>query len=151
MAYQDILQTRNFIGGVWMSSENKMAVYDKYSQDLISEIYLADQTQIDVAIQSALAISKVFRKFSMERRIGIMEKLYEQLQIQAEAFAQLIASEGGKPISYARSEVSRALDNLKTGIREAYLFAGEQIPMDYLNGKNKTAYTIWQPLGIVLG
>jgi len=151
MAYQDILQKKNFIGGEWMSSNNKMAVYDKYSQRLIAEIDLADQAQINLAIQKALAVSKVFKKFSMERRIGIIEKLYTQLQAKAEDFAQLIAAEGGKPISYARSEVYRALDNLKTGIREAYLFTGEQIPIDYLNGKNKTAYTIRQPLGIVLG
>jgi len=43
------------------------------------------------------------------------------------------------------------LDNIKTGIRECLLFTGTQVPIDYLNGKNKTAYTIRQAIGPVLG
>ncbi len=63
----------------------------------------------------------------------------------------LIAREAGKPIGYARNEVVRALDNIATGIRETLNFTGETVPMDYLNGKGRTAYTVRVPYGPVLG
>jgi len=149
--YKAILQTQNYIDGTFLQSDKKVAVYDKYLQELIANIPMADQNQVALAIQSAYQAFPVFKEFSAEKRAHILEQLYNQLNDLSEAFAQLIAAEGGKPISYARSEVQRALDNIQTGIRETLTFSGKQVAIDYLNGKNKTAYTIRKPAGVVLG
>ena len=146
-----IIQTKNYINGAFVSAKEYLDVYDKHSQELLAKVSMANENDIEETIQSAYNAFAVFKQYSAEKRAGILQSLYEQLNTLSEEFAQLIAAEGGKPISYARSEVSRALDNIQTGIRETLNFAGEQIPMDYLNGKNKTAYTIRQPLGVVLG
>jgi glyceraldehyde-3-phosphate dehydrogenase (NADP+) len=146
-----IIQTKNYINGAFVSAKEYLDVYDKYSQKLLAKVSMANENDIEETIQSAYNAFAVFKQYSAEKRAGILQSLYEQLNTLSEEFAQLIAAEGGKPISYARSEVSRALDNIQTGIRETLNFTGEQVPMDYLNGKNKTAYTIRQPLGVVLG
>ncbi len=151
MPYTEILQTKNYIKGQFMDAEAYLSVYNKYDQKLIAKVPVATPNQVEEALQSVHKVFPVFKKFSAEKRAGILQDLYDMLQAQSEAFAFLIAAEGGKPISYARSEVSRALDNIKTGIRECLVFSGEQVPMDYLNGKNKIAYTIRQPLGPILG
>ena len=151
MQYKDILQTANYINGVFVSSSDFLSIHNKYSQEIIAKIPIADALQVEEAMASAEASFHIFRQFSAEKRAEILEDLYAALLQSQEAFAQLIAVEGGKPISYARSEVMRALDNIKTGIRECLLFTGSQVPIDYLNGKNKTAYTIRQAMGPVLG
>ncbi len=151
MMYKSILQSNNYINGTYQKSDLKLAVYDKYTQSLLTEVSMASSEQIEEAMQVATSVFPIFRKYPAEKRAEILESLYKQLDEKSEIFAQLIAAEGGKPISYARSEVQRALDNIQTGIRETLHFSGEMVPIDYLNGKNKTAYTIRQPLGVVLG
>jgi len=138
--YKAILQTQNYIDGTFLQSDT-----------LIANIPMADHNQVALAIQSAYNALPVFREFSAEKRAQILIELYDQLNDLIEEFAQLIAAEGGKPISYARTEVQRALDNIQTGIRETLAFSGKRVPIDYLNGKNKTAYTIRKPAGVVLG
>ncbi len=141
----------NYINGTWHSSDDRLKVFHKYSQELLAEISLANSRQVENAIQASVKAFEIFKNYSAEKRANILENLYIKLEEQAEEFARLIAAEGGKPISYARSEVSRALDNLRTGIREIFSFSGKQIPMDYLNGTGKLAYTLRVPIGPIVG
>ncbi len=148
---QSILSASNFINGKFVSSAQTHSVFQKFSGERIAEISVASELQIEHALDRAYQTFPIFKRFSSEKRADILQQLYDLLLKQKEAFAQLIAAEAGKPISYARSEVNRALDNLQTGVRTTLTYAGKQIPMDYLNGKGKTAYTIRQALGVVLG
>ena len=148
---QSIVTSHNYINGKFVTSAQMHSVFQKYTGELLAKIPVATESQVEEAIQNAQKTFPVIKNFSAEKRAQILWSLYEQLHDRKEYFARLIAAEAGKPISYARSEVNRALDNLQTGIRAALQFAGKQIPMDYLNGKGKTAYTIRQALGPVLG
>ena len=150
MKYRNIIQTQNYINGKFVSHTTKLPVYNKYSQELLAEIPLANAHQIKDAITSNASAFQIMRNYSAGKRAEFLETIYQKLSEKKEAFAELIALEGGKPISYARSEVMRGLDNIKTGIRETYQFSGEIVPIDYLNGQGKTAYTIRKPLGAVL-
>jgi len=148
---KSIINTNNYINGQFVSSLDTLKVYQKYTGKVLAEVSMATALQVEEAISGAYDAFPVFKFFSAEKRVDILQHIYNRLHEQKEDFAHLIAAEGGKPLSYAASEVNRALDNLATGIRETYRFSGTQIPMDYLNGKGKTAYTIRQPLGVVLG
>jgi len=151
MQFESILSSKNYINGEFLSSEQLFPINQKYTGDIIANIPLADASQVKLALEAVTKSFPVFSGFSAEKRANILEDLYAQLKANKEEFAQLIAAEAGKPITYARSEVTRALDNIKTGIRATYQFSGNIVPMDYLNGKGKTAYTLQQPVGPVLG
>jgi len=151
MDYQTLLPVQNYINGEFHQSELNFPVMEKYTGQVLAEIPVADEIQVNLAIQSNVESFKIFKEFSAEKRANILRDLHRLLQQQADEYASLIAAEAGKPISYAKSEVNRALDNLQTGIRATLEFAGQQIPMDYLNGKGKTAYTIRKAAGPVLG
>ncbi len=141
----------NYINGEFLNAPKQWPVYHKYTGELLGKVALATDKQVEKAIQSSQDSFKTFRYFSAGKRAVILENLYKQLKELTDTFAHLIAAEAGKPITYAYSEVHRALDNIKTGIRMTYEFDGNKVPMDYLNGQGKTAYTIRQPVGPVLG
>ncbi len=151
MFKSDLINPYNYINGQFVAGDEYLSVYNKYTGELIGNIAIANQDQVEKALQSSDDSFKITKGFSAEKKASILENLYRLLQEQANDFAYLIAAEAGKPISYAYSEVHRALDNLKTGIRMTYEFDGQKIAMDYLNGKGKTAYTIRQAIGPVLG
>ncbi len=142
---------KNFINGKFVDNNDKLPVYQKFSGELLAEVPIATPLQVEEAIASATESFHVFKHFSTEKRAGILKELYGLLKENSGKFSRIIAAEGGKPISYARSEVNRALDNIETGIRATLEFTGRQVPMDYLNGKGKTAYTLRFPIGPVLG
>jgi len=142
---------KNYINGQFISSPQKLPVYQKFTGELLAEIPVATAQQVEDALQSAEKSFTILKQFSAEKRSEILSQLYDLLKNEGGYFARLIAAEAGKPISYAQSEVTRALDNLKTGIRLSLTFKGRQVAMDYLNGKGKTAYTIRQATGPVLG
>jgi len=150
-SYQKIINTKNYINGQFVTAASALPVYQKYTQELLAELSLADKNHVEEAIASAFHSFSIFRKFPAEKRAGILQDLYDSVKQNKDELAFLIAAEAGKPLDYAKSEVNRALDNIKTGIRATLTYAGKMIPMDYLNGKGKTAYTIREPLGPVLG
>ncbi len=134
-----------------VTGKRKLPVYDKYSGELLDEIFLAGHEEWEKAVERSVKAFHTFRHSSAEFRAGILEMLRDGIAKRKDAFAVLIAREAGKPLEYARNEVRRAIDNLETGIRETLNFKGEMVPMDYLNGKGKTAYTLRVPYGPVLG
>ncbi len=145
------ISIKNLIDGQRTGGNKILPVLDKYTGELLAEAPLADENQVARAVESAEKAFKHFRFSSAEKRAGILQSLYDGIEAHAELFTELIVKEAGKPLSYAKNEIRRALDNLKTGIRETLNFAGEMVPMDYLNGKGKTAYTLRVPYGPVLG
>ena len=151
MEFKNIISPYNYINGRFQTASKYHPVYQKYTGELLAEVPIANSKQVESALIASHKSFPVFKQFSAERKAVILEKIYDGLNIKKEYFARLIAAEGGKPITYARSEVNRALDNLQTGIRVTYEFSGKVVPMDYLNGKGKTAYTIRQAAGPVLG
>ena len=140
-----------FIANQTVSGKEKSAVHDKYSGDLLDEIELAGAEEWEQAVIAAQNAFDKFKHSSSEFRAGILDAIRQGISKHKNSFTELITREAGKPLEYAKSEVRRALDNLTTGIRETLNFRGETVPMDYLNGKGKTAYTLRIPYGPVLG
>lgn len=144
-------EMQNLVAGRLTDAPQRAGIHDKYSGELIGSMPLATDEQWETAIVSAVKAFESYRHFSAERRAGILQALYDGIAARQDEFVRLIVAEAGKPLGYARSEVRRALDNLSTGIRATLDYAGRMVPMDYLNGKGKTAYTLRVPYGPVLG
>jgi glyceraldehyde-3-phosphate dehydrogenase (NADP+) len=145
-----IIRNKNFINGEWhQSAEKKLKVVNKYNQELISEVNMASEEQVELAITSAKKSFDIMKSLSIGERVSFLDKLRYELKNKEEDFINLIIAETGKPRGYAKMEIQRCLDTLETASREAYSFAGEVIPIDYSNGTGKTAFTKRVPIGIV--
>jgi acyl-CoA reductase-like NAD-dependent aldehyde dehydrogenase len=87
-----------------------------------------------------------------DQRIAILQKLSKLVAAEAEDFALLIAREGGKPLTDARIEVTRAIDGIALAAKELlHVMRGEEIPMGHTEAtRGRTAFTSCEPIGLVL-
>jgi glyceraldehyde-3-phosphate dehydrogenase (NADP+) len=147
--YTDIINKQALINGnlVFGKHEKSLTVSDKYSGASLADIPLISAEQMEEALQSATQASAALRKMSAGAKSKGLQALADLLRKDAEAYAQLIAAEAGKPIGYARNEIARCLVTLETAVGEALRFSGEVVPIDYNNGEGKTAFTKRFPVG----
>lgn len=83
-----------------------------------------------------------------ELRSRALNAVARQIQAATEDWAQLIASEGGKPLQDARIEVARAVVTLELCAEEALAPRETVLPMQRTAAaRGKTAVTIPRPLG----
>jgi acyl-CoA reductase-like NAD-dependent aldehyde dehydrogenase len=83
-------------------------------------------------------------------RIAILRRLARLVERDFEFFALLIAREGGKPLTDARIEVTRAVNGVEGAASELEHLAGAEIPMGLTPASaNRLAFTTREPIGVV--
>ncbi|RMG57112.1 MAG: aldehyde dehydrogenase family protein [Bacteroidetes bacterium] len=148
--YTSLIRGELYIAGQWRPGRGgRLPVHDKYHQTLLGEVSLADGADMEAAIAASVRGFETYRIWPAGRRQAVLETLAERLEAQQEAFAQLICAEAGKPIGYARGEVTRGLLTLRTAAAEAVRMAGEVVNIDYGVGIGRTAFTRRVPVGPV--
>jgi acyl-CoA reductase-like NAD-dependent aldehyde dehydrogenase len=149
---RDILQARSFINNEWIghSTTNVLSVTNKFDQNIIATIPYADASEVQFAISNSVQAFQSFSKYSAKERHDLLLKIRDGLQLEKEKFINLIVSEAGKPIDYARAEIERSSMVLQLAAEEAMRIAGEVVSMDYGIGAGKSAFTKRIPIGPVL-
>ena len=144
--------SKSFIHNEWIGNDEKnvIVVKDKYTQKEIAHINCANKAEIEKAIESSVDGFNRYKKLNVQERAEILLKMHDELSNQKEEFAQLMVLEAGKPIDLARAEIERSLGILQACNRLVYDLSGEMVPMNFLNGVGKTAYTKMIPVGPVL-
>src|SRR5215831_12512231 len=83
-------------------------------------------------------------------RMAVLHKLAGLVEKQREAFATLIAREGGKPYTDALVETDRAIDGIRNAADLLRARGGVEIPMGLTPAsENRRAWTIKEPIGVV--
>lgn len=143
--------SHNFVNNQWLADGdgNFLEVLHKYNGEQIGKIPQASEAQMEAAIVGANKAFETTRKWSAGKRAEMMQKLHERLASEKERFIQLIIDEGGKPRSYATTEIDRCLSTLGIAIEECTRYGGEVVPMDFANGEGKTAFTKRFPIGVI--
>lgn len=109
--------------------------------------------QLSAADEIALLCSKLpaaqedFKTHSARQRADWLRALASKVITEADVLAQLIASEGGKPLKDARIEVTRAAETFELCAHEAITSAR---PSEKIALKGKQLYTFREPIGPVL-
>lgn len=84
------------------------------------------------------------------QRLAVLERLCGLMAPRIDELALLIAREGGKPLTDARTEALRALDGVKDAMAHLRTAAGEEIPMGLSPAADgRWAFTIREPIGVV--
>jgi acyl-CoA reductase-like NAD-dependent aldehyde dehydrogenase len=140
-----------FINGKYLVAQTYYPLYSPYSGSQIAEVAFANQAEIDKALQAAEQAKKRMATMPLHERATILERFVELLKENEEHCAELIALESAKPIKVAKGEVTRTIMTYKLAAEEARRIHGETIPMDAVpGGEGRIAYTIRQPLGVVV-
>lgn len=149
---RDILQARSFINNEWVghSTTNILSVTNKFDQNIIATIPYADKSEVQFAIANSVQAFQTYSQFTSLERHDLLLKIKDGLVLEKEKFINLIVSEAGKPIDYARAEIERSISVLQTSAEEALRMHGESVPMDFGVGVGKTAITKRFPIGPIL-
>ncbi|MBC7538860.1 MAG: aldehyde dehydrogenase family protein [Bacteriovorax sp.] len=149
---RDILQARSFINNEWIghSTTNVLSVTNKFDLNVIATIPYADASEVQFAISNSVQGFQTYSKYSAKERHDFLLKIRDGLQLEREKFINLIVSEAGKPVDYAKAEIERSLMVLQLAAEEAMRISGEVVAMDYGIGAGKSAFTKRVPIGPVL-
>lgn len=131
--------------------QKTMQVFNAFDRQLITEIPTDDAHTLEAKLS---LLTQTFRDrpnwLKPHQRIKILKNTARLLETQIEKFGKLIAQEGGKPLTDALVEATRAVDGLYDAAEELRNFGGQEIPMGLTPASNnRWAFTIKEPIGVV--
>lgn len=140
------------IAGKWLKTGEAIEVHSPYDDALVAVVHRAGPSDIEKAIEMAVAAFEETRHLPAWRRAEILEAVSAGIADKREAFARTIALEAGKPIRTARAEVDRAVFTFKIAAEEAKRIGGDLISLDWIPGIEGRIGQVWRvPLGPVVG
>jgi acyl-CoA reductase-like NAD-dependent aldehyde dehydrogenase len=141
-----------FIDGAWVTTVEKLAVVSPWSGEVVGQVSLAGPGEWDAAIAAAVRAAVTLRKMSSQERRQALEALMRGVKERQGELIQTIVAEGGKPITYARGEISRGIMTLAIAAGEAERLGGEVLPLDLTKSSaGRWGITRRFPVGPVLG
>jgi len=85
------------------------------------------------------------------KRVEILKNTIQIMQKNENELIKLCASEGGKPLMDSTVEVQRGINGIELAIEAMSNMGGKEIPMGHtLSSQNRIAYTMHEPIGVVL-
>ena len=114
--------------------------------------------EADTDVGAARKLDMAWRRFKdknqhlpLHERIEILERLVTLMERDADAFAATIAQDGGKPLSDAQVETSRAIAGVRMAIQAAGEHRGRVIPLGHqASSSGRLSFTQKYPRGVVL-
>jgi len=137
-----------WIAGKWIETAEQTDVLNKYTGNKMASVSVATKEHIQAAVASAKQAMQQL-PLSAEQRFTILSKTSQILLERQEAFAQIIAEEGGKPFKEAFTEVGRAARTFLVAAEEAKRIHGEMVPIATADPVSKLAFTLRTPIGVV--
>ncbi len=127
MAYRD---TQLLIDGVWQDAADgrTIPVLNPATGEEIGRIAHAGQADLDKALAAAEKGFKVWRDLTPAQRSVIMRKAAGLMRERADAIAELLTQEQGKPLAEARIEAMAAGDMIEWFAEEGFRVYGRLVP-----------------------
>ena len=118
-----------------------------YTQELLDEYPLDDDSGIDQAIKQAALAFGSWKKISFSERGTVLRNVAAIMRRDLQKLATLITHEMGKIVGEARSEVEKCAVTAEYYAEHAEKFLKDEIP----EAGYKRSLIMYQPLGVVLG
>ena len=126
-------------------------VVQAYDRTLVREVPGDDAGMLETKLATAARTLRARDAWLKPHQRGaILQRAAGLLEQRQQAFAKLIAQEGGKPLTDALVEAARAVDGLRNAAEELRNFAGREIPMGLTPASDgRWAFTTKEPIGVV--
>ena len=120
-------------------------VFDPATGEVAAQVADGDARDVDAAVAAAQAAFPAWSSLPNSERARWLERLADAIEARLDEFAQVEASDGGKPLALARDiEIPRAISNLRFFAHAATQFASESH-----HGEAGLNYSLRLPLGVV--
>lgn len=138
-----------WINGKWISTDEKISVYHKYSGELIGRVGKPTQKQTLEAIKVAKNTFQE-KKLTPSERSEILLNASKLLGKYKEELALILTKETGNTINESLKEIDRCMFSFTACAEEAKRIVGEMLPIDAMKGnENRIGYTVRVPVGVV--
>lgn len=118
----------HYINGIWMAGTgNQFSVINPADGQIIWQGNEATATEVQQACQAARTSFAAWARISLAERIAICVKFGELLKAHSEELAKLIASEVGKPLWEARTEVTTMVNKIDISVQSHQARTGELV------------------------
>lgn len=119
-----------YLAGEPVFANQDLEVTDKYTLKPATYVAQADDAAIDQAVARAVEAEKAMFEMRPYERQKVLNHCIARIEERAEAFAQALCIEAGKPIRDARGEVTRLVDTFRIAAEESVRVYGEVIPLE---------------------
>jgi len=137
-----------YLAGSPEHSSDVLAVTDKYTDEVVTQVALANPQAIERAIEAAEHTAGAMARFPAHARREVLAHCATRFAERADELGEALCIEAGKPIRDSRGEVARLIDTFRIASEEAGRTYGEVLPMDL--SARAVAYTgMWKrvPIG----
>ena len=109
-----------------------------------------DDAEVARRIAEAAAAADALRDTTFAQRAQWMNATADVLEADVERAARMLTLEMGKPLGQARGEVLKCAKNMRFYAEHAESFLADEPLADASTVSASQAWTVWQPLGVVL-
>jgi len=146
------MQSSIYLKGQFTETKSKQPVFNPNNQVLISEISLATEKEIEIAILHAQKIKKEMAALSIDDRSKILNQIANSISENRKYIAELITKESGKPIRYSLAEADRGADTFLIAAEEVLKIKDEEINLERSpSSRDKKGIVRNFPIGIIAG
>lgn len=119
-----------FLAGKRRDAGDFDTIFNPFDGAPVSEVARATRTDMDTAIERAFSARRDLSARPAHERAALCDEIARAIRTRHAEFAELITRESGKPIRYARAEVTRAVSTFELGATVARTLGGEVMPAD---------------------
>jgi succinate-semialdehyde dehydrogenase/glutarate-semialdehyde dehydrogenase len=109
-----------------------------------------DDAEVARRIAEAADAAATLRDTTFAQRAEWMNATADIIEADVESAARILTLEMGKPIGQARAEVGKCAKNMRFYAEHAQSFLADEPLADPSTVSASQAWTVWQPLGVVL-
>lgn len=132
----------NVVDGKNVGSKNIHNGINPATQEKLWDVPIANQQDVDDAVESALKAFKSWSQTPIEKRKEYMNKFVDLYSGYQEEFTTLMCKETGKPKQFAQGEVAGVIDMFKH-------HASLDLPTETFENDERSVTTSYVPLGVV--
>lgn len=119
--------TTHYIAGQWQAGQGQaLQSLNPVTQAMVWEGQGADEAQVEAAVQAARQAFPAWAQLSLDARISVLEAFAEQLKANADALAQCIGEETGKPLWESATEVTSMVNKVAISVQSYRERTGEK-------------------------
>lgn len=119
-----------YLSGVETLGEGSFEVRSPFDGSLVAEVSRPSAAQAERAVADLTAVRAEAQALPAHVRAAALDHISARLAERGDEIAALITAENGKPVMWARTEVSRAVSTFRWAAEEARRFAGDLMRLD---------------------
>ncbi|HEX6644857.1 MAG TPA: aldehyde dehydrogenase family protein [Gemmatimonadales bacterium] len=118
------------LDGELVARKERWEIRSPWTGEPVGAASVGTAADVRAAIDAAVRAAPEARRMPAHARSDVLARIRAGIEDRREELARVLALEAGKPITAARTEVTRMLATFQDGVEEAKRITGELIPLD---------------------